>query len=92
MEVVKVENLTKEFRILHRKTILKRKFKKLLALKNINFSVNKGDFVGIIGPNGAGKTTLLRILAKILRPTHGNVHIKGKTIVFLEMGVGFHED
>lgn len=42
-------------------------------LKDINLSVNTGDFIAITGPNGGGKTTLLRIILRLLKPTDGNV-------------------
>ena len=51
-----------------------------IALKDINFSINKGDFVGIIGPNGSGKTTLLRVILKLLRPQSGKISLFGKPI------------
>lgn len=62
------------------------------ALKNISFTVKKGEAVGIIGENGSGKSTLLKILANILRPGRGSVRINGKITPFLELGVGFQPD
>lgn len=50
------------------------------VLDNINFSIKKGDFVGIIGPNGSGKTTLLRIILKLLYPQEGEVKLFGEAI------------
>ncbi|NOR26508.1 MAG: ATP-binding cassette domain-containing protein [Desulforhopalus sp.] len=49
------------------------------VLKDINLTVNKGDFVSIIGPNGGGKTTLLKLILGLLTPSRGTVKIKGKT-------------
>ena len=43
------------------------------VLKDINFSINKNDFIAITGPNGGGKTTLLRILLKLIKPTRGTI-------------------
>lgn len=63
-----------------------------VALKNINFTVNKGEAVGIIGENGSGKSTLLKIITNILRPSKGSVKINGKITSFLELGVGFQPD
>lgn len=60
------------------------------ALKNISFSVNRGETIGIIGPNGAGKSTILKILTKITPPTEGNVTLRGKIASLLEVGTGFH--
>ncbi|USK60459.1 ABC transporter ATP-binding protein [Peribacillus asahii] len=48
------------------------------ALTNINFSIEKGEFVGIMGPSGSGKTTLLNLIATIDRPTAGDIFISGK--------------
>lgn len=50
------------------------------ALDNINFEINKGDFIGIMGPSGSGKSTLLNIIATIDMPTEGKVIIKGRNI------------
>ena len=63
-----------------------------VALKNINFSVKKGEAVGIIGENGSGKSTLLKIITNILRADKGTVEINGKITSFLELGVGFQQD
>ncbi|MBZ9634397.1 ATP-binding cassette domain-containing protein [Clostridium sp. FP1] len=57
--------------------LYKKYSKKVLAVKNLSFSVNAGEVVGLLGENGAGKTTTLRILATILSPTKGSVVIDG---------------
>ena len=62
------------------------------ALKDINFSVNKGEVLGIIGKNGAGKSTLLKILSQITSPTTGNIKIKGRVASLLEVGTGMHPE
>ncbi|OGF24901.1 hypothetical protein A2331_06055 [Candidatus Falkowbacteria bacterium RIFOXYB2_FULL_34_18] len=62
------------------------------ALKNISFSVNRGDIVGVIGVNGAGKSTLLKILSKITQPTEGRISIRGRVASLLEIGTGFHPE
>ncbi len=62
------------------------------ALKNISFSVNKGEIVGIIGRNGAGKSTMLKILSKITYPTSGKIKVHGRVGSLLEVGTGFHEE
>jgi len=62
------------------------------ALKNISFSVKKGQVVGVIGRNGAGKSTLLKILSRITNPTSGRAVIKGRVASLLEVGTGFHQE
>lgn len=64
----------------------------LWALRDVNFSVEKGKFLGIIGHNGAGKSTLLRLLSGLGRPTSGRIHSIGNLGSLLELGTGFHMD
>ncbi len=62
------------------------------ALKDVSFSVNRGDVVGIVGRNGAGKSTLLKLLSEITRPTEGRIEITGRVASLLEVGTGFHPE
>jgi len=62
------------------------------ALKDINFTVQKGEVVGIIGANGAGKSTLLKILSQITPPTEGEIILRGRVGSLLEVGTGFHPE
>jgi ABC-type polysaccharide/polyol phosphate transport system ATPase subunit len=60
------------------------------ALKDVSFTVDRGEFFGIFGPNGSGKSTLLRILAGIYVQDSGHVRVNGLLSPFIELGVGFN--
>lgn len=62
------------------------------ADRNITFSLEQGDMLGIIGSNGAGKSTLLKAISKIMVPTEGYVRVNGKIAALLELGSGFDPD
>ena len=64
----------------------------LWALRNVSFTVERGETFGIIGPNGAGKTTLFRIVAGIFQPTDGNVQVRGRMAPLLALGVAFNRE
>lgn len=60
---------------------LVKKFKDVVAVNNISFTVKKGEIYGLLGPNGAGKTTTIHILTALLRPTSGRVYVAGYDVV-----------
>ena len=75
MEILKVENLTK---------IYGKGTTEVVALDNVSFSVEKGEFVAIVGASGSGKSTLLHLIGGVDRPTSGKVFIDGKDIYELD--------
>lgn len=62
------------------------------SLKDVGFSVDAGESIGIIGRNGAGKSTLLKLISQITAPTSGNIKINGRLASLLEVGTGFHPE
>ena len=100
---IRVEHLSKTFRIPHEKVSSlrgafvgmfqgKRTFEEFQALDDVSFEVKKGEFFGIIGRNGSGKSTLLKILAGIYQPDKGKVTVNGMISPFLELGIGFNPE
>ena len=66
--------------------------KEFWADKNVTFSLEKGDMLGIIGSNGAGKSTLLKAITGIMEPTGGHVVVHGSIAALLELASGFDND
>lgn len=62
------------------------------ALKDLSFTINQGEAVGIVGKNGSGKSTLLKILSRTVDPTTGEAILRGKVASLLEVGTGFHPE
>lgn len=101
--MISVKNLSVKYKVFNDKirtlkefliAIFKGKlsYKTFIALKNINFDLNKGDILGVIGHNGAGKSTLLKVLSGIIVPNDGKIKIKGNIVPLLELGSGFDFD
>jgi len=86
MAQIRVEKLTKTFRIAERRAglagafagLVKRTYREVQALAQIDFQIEAGELVGYIGPNGAGKSTTIKILSGILVPTAGHCEINGR--------------
>lgn len=62
------------------------------ALRDVSFTVRKGEALGVVGRNGAGKTTLLRLLSNITKPTSGSIEIKGQFATLIGVSAGFNFD
>ena len=103
-EALKVEAVSKCFKIHRdRPTTLKESivryltghrhdYQTLWALRDVSFSLEQGQVLGIIGHNGAGKSTLLRLLCGLGRPTSGGIFRRGNVSGLLELGSGLHFD
>ena len=62
------------------------------ALQNVNFTLQKGQSLGIVGPNGSGKSTLMKLLAGISDLTTGEIDVNGRIAPLIELGAGFHPE
>ena len=98
---IEVKNLSKSFKVFFDKSnnlkelmlFWKRgRYEKRQVLKDISFSVKKGEAIGLIGHNGCGKSTTLKLLTKIIYPDSGTVELKGRVSALIELGAGFHPD
>src|SRR3954451_11813192 len=102
VNAVVVEGVSKKFEIPHEVSHtlkeralhpFRRPRKEILdALRDVSFSVEKGEFFGVVGRNGSGKSTLLKLMAGIYRADAGTIGIAGRLSTFIELGVGFNPD
>lgn len=70
----------------------KLKFSEFYALKEVSFSIQRGEAVALIGANGSGKSTMLKIIAGVMKPTKGSVAVRGSIAPLIELGAGFDGD
>jgi lipopolysaccharide transport system ATP-binding protein len=82
---IEVKNVSKEYDIAHHK-------ERFFALKDVSFTLCKGDVLGIVGSNGSGKSTLLKILSLITKPTTGEALFYGSVTSILDVGNNVHPD
>lgn len=95
--IIEVKNVNKSFVFRNdrslfaflRNLIFKKKYSRINSLKDISFTVNKGEFIGVIGPNGSGKSTLMKIILGLYSPTSGTVIVRGKHVGIIELNIGF---
>ena len=99
--IINVENITKEYQLYNGHAdrvkeaihpFRKKYHHTFSALKNISFTIKKGEFFGIIGRNGSGKSTLLQLICCILQPSSGTIMVQGKIAALLELGAGFNPE
>jgi ABC-2 type transport system ATP-binding protein len=99
--VIDVQGVAKQFKIHHeRNQSLKERLlhprtgstEVFHALRDINFSVGQGETVGIVGHNGSGKSTLLKCICGVLKPTTGEIRLRGSLAALLELGAGFQTE
>jgi len=98
---IEVTDISKQFRLYNEKhTSLKERvihggkmpFTPFWALRDVNVEINQGETFGILGRNGCGKSTLLKCVAGILKPTTGEIKVRGTLAAMLELGAGFQPD
>lgn len=98
--VIDVQHVSMKFNLMEEKVdtlkeyvvrLLKGKllYNEFLALKDVSFTVQKSDIVGIVGFNGAGKSTMLKLLAGVLTPSEGKIRTVGTIAPLIEVGAGF---
>ena len=97
-EGVSIRYMTGDFKDIGLKEYILRKItgkyrtREFWAVKNVSFTVMRGDMLGIVGTNGAGKSTLLKAIAGIMHPTSGDAYCRGRISALLELGSGFDGD
>jgi len=62
------------------------------ALRDVSFTIKKGESIGVVGRNGSGKSTTLKLIAGVMAPSEGEVHVHGRVSPLIELGAGFHPD
>lgn len=101
INAIEVNHISKSFRVYLDKghtikeNVLfskRRRYENREVLKDISFSVKKGEAIGLIGHNGCGKSTTLKLLTRIMYPDSGSITMRGRVSSLIELGAGFHPD
>ncbi len=101
MDAIVVDNISKVFK-LHENPVHsvkermlnmgRSKYREFVALEPMSLSISTGTTLGILGHNGSGKSTLLKVVSGILKPTTGQIRLRGRLASLLELGAGFHPE
>lgn len=86
MATEKLESLKEYFLKIAKCQLMMQEF---YALRDVNLEIKRGESVALIGTNGSGKSTLLKIIAGVMSPTYGSVHVQGSIAPLIELGAGF---
>ena len=107
MPVIEFQSVSKSFRMDRERprafqelfiSLVRRKKKEQIdaglfwALRDVSFSIEPGETVGLVGSNGAGKSTALKLISQIIQPNSGSVRVNGRVSALLELGAGFHPE
>ena len=101
MDTIIVKNLCKHYKVFYdkgqtfkEKLLFKNRnyFEKRQVLKDVSFTISKGQAVGLMGENGSGKSTTLKLLTRIIYPDSGSIEMVGRVSSLIELGAGFHPD
>lgn len=99
--LIKFQHVFKNYSFFHQKTLKeffqafftrRKTVDEVKALKDVSFSIGKGESVGVIGRNGAGKSTLLKLIAGVSVQTRGKINVYGRVVPLIELGAGFHPE